>query len=60
MNNKTKKQKRSGNFIDRSEKNISLGMLGLGTNQKHFPIFTKHRKNKGQFKRKKNFRKGGK
>jgi len=26
--------------------------------QQHKPQFTKHRKNKGQFKRKKNFRKG--
>ena len=28
--------------------------------QQHKPQFTKWRKNKGQFKRKKNFRKGGK
>lgn len=54
MGNKSKKEKRGGDFINISEKSISLGMLGEGKSQKHLPIFTKHRKNKGQFKRKQN------
>ena len=42
MGNKSKKEKRGGDFINISEKSISLGMLGEGKSQKHLPIFTKH------------------
>ena len=37
-----------------------MKIKGQGRIKPHLPQFTKWRKNKGQFKRKKNFRKGGK